>query len=501
MSSRSELIGFNQSDDLSISMAPCAQFATISSLPTELLLIIFEHLYTEETQPSCLEALVLYPTCGLRLHLRTDKLSPSPALFPYALADVCTSWKDVVSAVPKFWTRLLISLDDSSSSFKDLSSHLVSSCNLPLEIHAETPARPEDPSREASLVSSIMKLLGPHIFRCLKLSIKCRYSSSLPSLTTGSLGRTVESLHCLKLECEEDGYQAMTKRNPVSTSQFSFRSLTTLSLSGTNVFEFCTAGSSWMAGRDMHSLSLSNYHANDSLSGGLSHADLFDILLYPSLIHRLKLSNIRLRISDAPTDAPHPLRVHTMQLEDLQPELTATLLNTVALPHTMQSLHITRCALHEVSLTAHCDLVLEDIPPDHSLIPFVGDWDGARLTFLRCPFVDDAFLEAMTDGGSSDEFMCPFLRELVVSNCGALSVPVLKELVRKRRDVAEAEMGGEEVYDAFGFGFVVVRPLFRLVVSGAGYGLGAEDRDWFERMVGDFRWDADSGASTELHTL
>jgi hypothetical protein len=33
------------------------------------------------------------------------------SLFPYAVAAVCSLWRDIMSSVPQFWTRIIIFLD------------------------------------------------------------------------------------------------------------------------------------------------------------------------------------------------------------------------------------------------------------------------------------------------------------------------------------------------------------------------------------------------------
>ncbi|EGO04113.1 hypothetical protein SERLA73DRAFT_175881, partial [Serpula lacrymans var. lacrymans S7.3] len=32
----------------------------------------------------------------------------TPTLFPYAIAAVCTRWREIMSTVPEFWTRVVI---------------------------------------------------------------------------------------------------------------------------------------------------------------------------------------------------------------------------------------------------------------------------------------------------------------------------------------------------------------------------------------------------------
>ncbi|KIJ06654.1 hypothetical protein PAXINDRAFT_139085, partial [Paxillus involutus ATCC 200175] len=114
-------------------------------LPTELLFMVFEHVYAEQSRGS---SDLGYPGWGQAL-LWESKLTPNPSLFPYALAHVSPRWKDILLTVPKYWTRLVFTLDHSSSSFTDLPSHLrlAASCDLPMQIHARPSSAAHLPCR------------------------------------------------------------------------------------------------------------------------------------------------------------------------------------------------------------------------------------------------------------------------------------------------------------------------------------------------------------------
>lgn len=94
----------------------------VGKLPSEVLLEIFRFVYLGE---------VNYDFGHLRWNWtynpNHDK-SNQPALiempFPYSLAFVCTRWRDIMSLVPHFWTRVITFADSPFFSASFISNHL-----------------------------------------------------------------------------------------------------------------------------------------------------------------------------------------------------------------------------------------------------------------------------------------------------------------------------------------------------------------------------------------
>ena len=57
-----------------------------------------------------------------------------PFFIPYAIASVCSFWRDVASLIPNFWTRMVIFLDLTRYQSAAIKSQLSWSRDLPLDI-------------------------------------------------------------------------------------------------------------------------------------------------------------------------------------------------------------------------------------------------------------------------------------------------------------------------------------------------------------------------------
>jgi hypothetical protein len=117
--------------------------ASVGLLPAELLLMIFRLVYHH----------------AQNLHVN---------FYPYALASVCTAWRDAMSIVPTFWTHIIIQIDSGLFSLRDLKSHLNWSRDLLIRV-CITYATDIFSTRELEenrRLESITALLSPHVHRC-----------------------------------------------------------------------------------------------------------------------------------------------------------------------------------------------------------------------------------------------------------------------------------------------------------------------------------------------
>jgi hypothetical protein len=82
-----------------MTVTPPKRPGMVEHLPVELLAIIFGLVYDQE---------ILEPSDSLCPEWQDAADIVSPSLFPYAIASVCSFWRDVASLVPNFWTRVVI---------------------------------------------------------------------------------------------------------------------------------------------------------------------------------------------------------------------------------------------------------------------------------------------------------------------------------------------------------------------------------------------------------
>jgi len=125
----------------------------------------------------------------------------SPSLFPFAIAAVCSLWRDVMALVPEFWKRVVIFVDSQPVFPPAAASQLLWSRDVPLEVAVISKQQRED----ASAISAIMATyINPNLHRITKLRFNVKSSSCLP-LFPGHFRGIASKLVRLRLECNRDG--------------------------------------------------------------------------------------------------------------------------------------------------------------------------------------------------------------------------------------------------------------------------------------------------------
>ena len=176
----------------------------------------------------------------------------SPSLFPYALASVCSLWRDAMSFLPKFWSRIVFFVDPPATPLSAFLSQL--SWSQGVEIHDIVVTRRSfhdsvDCNHEKAQIRSIMNILGPHIHRIRQLRFDVAFSSSLPSFPFDFRG-SATILHHLELRCKEDDGGA-DHRMSVATAyeEFECPNLNYLLIDGRNYYEACKKDARWTSRR------------------------------------------------------------------------------------------------------------------------------------------------------------------------------------------------------------------------------------------------------------
>src|SRR6202043_3164808 len=105
------------------------------------------------------------------------------SLFPYAIAAVCSLWRDTMSMIPECWTRLVIFVDSRPAIPPSaILSHLSWSRDLPLNVTITRRYfnHPVDSRHERTQIMSMKTLIDPHMHRIQTLRFDVMFSSSLP---------------------------------------------------------------------------------------------------------------------------------------------------------------------------------------------------------------------------------------------------------------------------------------------------------------------------------
>ncbi|RDB21872.1 hypothetical protein Hypma_011158 [Hypsizygus marmoreus] len=492
--------------------------AFISALPTELLLIVFKLVYISSRVPrpgpissdpnnSEDDPEAPYETEWPRedLHVRT--------LFPYALSSVCTKWRDVMSLVPEFWTRIIIHTDAHDFSPSFLRAHLQWSRDLAIDITVlQQRANSFRNSKllENSRLREIIDIVGPHVRRCRTLRFYVTYTSSLPNIASDFYG-TAPNLTNLRLQASiGDGFGTSFHTNGPA-EQFIYPMLQYLAIDGWNFVHLFTHASEWLERvfqTDRGSfdiLSISHFEQDESegrVTPGGRRFSLEEAWSYlSSAAIGLYLEDLDfdcelpLELEGNPTlnppPQPHPpinpSPVVALFLIGLGSKLTASLLS-----------HSRRDALPLAVLTVThspiSDIRTEDFPANSDFITFDGiahsphdmarllaHWQGQSLHVRKCPAFDDSVLDMLgrTFVDEHDEqlrFNAMNLRDLSLDGCVGFSMEALKRMVGERWE--RVALGGR-------LDSITIRRM---------PGVTEEDRDWLtERLLMGFSWRDEEG--------
>ena len=456
--------------------------AHIGSLPNELLLIIFKFVCMESRV--CLMAPpndFPYETTWA-----TDQNVLSPSLFPYAVASVCSRWRDILSTVPVFWTRIVILIDTNPTLSSAIQSYLTWTHDIPLDVIVmRMPGTfDEDDPDERVRVAAVMKLLGPHVHRCRSLQFDVTYSSSLPSLRQDFYGVAC-GLEELVLECRvDDGGNESS--HTVEHRTFEYPILRTLVIDCRNFMDSCMIDARPF--NNVTHLQILHFSPSEGDGERLSLYRVLQTLQKFRELRSLTLSDIEFDFaSGSYPDSSFPLLPSTVTFEDLSGEIVAEFFRvTNANPHDTIITSCSACSTDTSGTISSSNLTLEEITAGPDLTKFLGDWHGHILSLQNCPGFNDSVLRMC-------EVAAPNMSELRISDCPNFSVGALREMLDRRSKLA--------AYSDNQWDLPPFSPITVLTVEGCGPLISSEDLKWFQGHLSYFYWvtmpwDGDQHAST-----
>ncbi|KIJ11926.1 hypothetical protein PAXINDRAFT_101492 [Paxillus involutus ATCC 200175] len=187
--------------------------SAISVLPNELLIEIFEYVYSGCREESYRFNETNDPDASLSQSSYETRYDPhSSSLFPYNVATVCQAWKDIVcsGSFPAFWTRVVVVAGITTpETVRELLSF---SGGLPVgvsvisgwssRVERRKGTEFECLGDETASAECITRLILPNVKRLKKLLYLLSRSSSLAAVRRMLRGKS--RLEELWMECEED---------------------------------------------------------------------------------------------------------------------------------------------------------------------------------------------------------------------------------------------------------------------------------------------------------
>ncbi|KDR77307.1 hypothetical protein GALMADRAFT_246657 [Galerina marginata CBS 339.88] len=447
--------------------APYASLKSISALPPEILLNIFEEVYLA--------------SCDLDVDTPDDLTDLR--LFPRCITGVCKAWKKLIKSVPHFATQIMIFVDEPVSP-SDLAAEFKISKSLLIKVFViRRDYSPAEDMLEKRRVKGVMQVLARHITRCKVVVFDLLHNSSLPRITDFS--GSACKLRTLRVKCRlpglVDDHVQPTPSLAREPDAFLCPSLQYLDLDG-RVFIAAMRIPGWDESIRLLTqkrLSITNITYSEG-----QDFDLHKFLVALSKLGHLttlELSNVDLDSWSCIGRESPSIFIQNFEFEGLNGDFITGFFAHHHNRIEVSNISFTNCQLGPTEYL-HCwRLNLQRILPGEDITEFVKDWDGFGLHIQDCPGLDDRLLELLSNFQASKEALfAPTLRELHISSSGSLSVQAVKNLVFIRG--IEAEMHDPELDGG------QCLPMYSISVADSGPSPSPEDRQWLEEKLERFWW-------------
>lgn len=461
----------------------------INDLPPDILLVIFRELLLTVRVPMLWG---MFPVGWNDEHLVSwpsyDSSMPRHA-FPESIASVCRHWREIMSTLSFFWTRLVIWVGQEPTPLSTIRDYLAWSQDGLLDIYILRTADSSverDPT-EKTQVKDIMEMLVPHMKRWRLLCVKLLHSSSLPLPRIDIVGRA-NRLVKLKLHFVIDDCVASPEAAPPVIGEFHTPVLEKLHIGG---FHFREAYSKPFPQIPMPPrlsyVSISDY---DSHLPQFPLMDLLTCLVSCKKMSQVRLANLKLDCSyTGPPIMEHGIDWYAdADFVEMGGAVITEYNRLLGYPY-VETVSYTRCSLERPAALGESYYInMDEIASPTSLLGFLAAprsrFSCREVSFTDCdglsPEVLHMLAMPLTD---MDIWLCPNIAGLIIEGCKHFRSSDLRIFVEARRTVHEAT-GFPEDHD---MGYVVTS-ITELDVQDC-CELAPDDREWFNANVETVRWD------------
>ncbi|EIW81752.1 hypothetical protein CONPUDRAFT_164535 [Coniophora puteana RWD-64-598 SS2] len=465
---------------------------TIHSLPSEILLDIFERLFDDlrikccdcditvnedGSPPVCARTRDSKHWCWRACHVL------DPTLFPYAPATACRRWRDILASIPAFWTRIVICVDSPGPALTLAKNCLQWSRDELVHIwitrrkkrlpsqnsvsHEKDKEKDKlsgnmvgECERERRAVEGIMRRLAPHLHRCRSIHLNLLYRSSIMAAAR-SLKGSAPFLQSLVLNSAVTDTEQTLHADGLRHLECPLLNL--LVLDAKTLVDMGRSAPQWLAERQSRiNVELTQYAP--SHGGGLRMSDVIRSLHLISSIHRLRIRDVAFcdAAGDTLKQVTWPLHVRELHLEGLRGSAVSDFF-AMADDHFLFTT-ITRCQLRGPwhYLLEGYELRFVGIDDTPGLVDALDAWEGRVLSFERCANLGKTVLHAMAQG----RIEMVNLEILRIGDC-PFSTEDLKRVVRQSWHTD---------------------PIRCLQVRSPGVPISTEDYSWFSSCLNAFDW-------------
>ncbi|KIJ16010.1 hypothetical protein PAXINDRAFT_11049, partial [Paxillus involutus ATCC 200175] len=437
---------------LEVSRSPQRQRVSIGHLPVELIMMIFHEVYKLGLNLRAVEGSELPPLASVDF--------PSSTLFPNALAMVCSAWREILSSVPSFWTRVVVAIDGNATPLSLIKGSFEWSRPLLIDVLiAPYSSTCDETPGEGHRVEAVMRYLVPELHRCRRIRFNTIQVSSLPPLQAFS--GQAPLLRELEFGCTPYDPWAEEELGDVAVPlELMCPGLKTLHLNGRNFCNVCPPLSEsapsfaydlWLSHLpNLTSLTISNYRVGGR-NGCLSMAEMLRALQELSSLAYLAIKNVE--FDDESPSHSYTLSSALWRLEfsDLANGLYL-FFGAVVLQEGIDTLDITRCNVNNVAWeNVSCtELTLEQIDGRYDLGQILKYSLVSALNVYECPSFDDNLLYCLMGSSPSfpdEDVFAGCLLALVIGECDNFSMGVLKEMCERREQQAWEEAPWQSLDD------------------------------------------------------
>ncbi|KII92666.1 hypothetical protein PLICRDRAFT_37447 [Plicaturopsis crispa FD-325 SS-3] len=403
---------------------PAAQQpASITSLPTELLTMIFRYVYLQEPA---------YHSNIDRRRRDRDK-HVSHTFFPYCLSDVCPRWHCILGTVAEYWTKPVIDVGRDATPVAYARSNLDWSHDLPLAITVLRRDGYEGcDTLEIARVASIIRTIVPHLHRIWAIDVDVIDSVSLPCLATDFRGAATSLCRISFASTMDSGASDQSAALPRSI--LPLPQLRRLDIDGENFRVLTTVNPSWLKCLPhLYELSISNPSNSAGPREGFSLLMMLKGLRENSNIEGLTLRNVTFDLAQSPAHRI-PLKLQSCELIGLKTEDLAEFFRLTYLGYT-EKFTIGSSTLAELiprdddTYIGAFYFTLKDVCGD--VVGFLRAVSAPHLKIINVPSFDDFLLMQLDRVPSFDNLL-----GLSICGCPKVSSRIIRIFAENRRTAA-----------------------------------------------------------------